>query len=308
MSDTTALDPDDREGLERERDFLLRSLDDLDREREKGAIDDESYTRLHDDYTARAAAVIRTLRDGVDVRPVAPPTSRRRRVITLVGIAAFVVVVAVVLGAALTDRLPGQTSSGNTGGSAAGGGSATAKGSSGSGTLSITQRIQRLKDSLAANPDDMATRLLLARFLEADGDLAGALQQYDEVLARNPASAEADAQAGRILYLTARAAVKPNPDAVDGLIQQAMARFDQAITADATYADARYFRAIVEANEFGAFAAAQNDLQRYLILAPQGQFGEQARQLLAQVTGILEGTPPTTAPSPPTTPTTRAKR
>jgi tetratricopeptide (TPR) repeat protein len=304
MSDTTILDPDERAQLEHERDFLLRSLDDLDRERDKGAIDDESYARLHDDYTARAAAVIRTLRDGVDVRPIAPPISRRRRVLTILGIVAFAVVVALALAAALGARLPGQTSSGNTGGSAAPGGSSTAKGGSGSGTLSVAQRIQRLKDSLADNPDDLATRLLLARFLEADGDLAGALQQYDEVLARNPASAEAQAQAGRILYLTARAAVKPNPDAVDGLIQQAMARLDQAITVDPSYPDARYFRAIVEANEFGAFAVAQNDLQRYLILAPQGQFGAQARQLLAQVTGILDGTPPSTA----TTPTTRAKR
>jgi tetratricopeptide (TPR) repeat protein len=297
MSDTTILDPDDRAQLERERDFLLRSLDDLEREREKGAIDDESYERLHDDYTARAAAVIRTLRDGVDVRPVAAPTSRRRRVLTVVGIVAFVALVAVTLAAALGARLPGQTSSGNTGGSTASGGSSTAKGSSGSGSLSVAQRIKRLQRALVQNPDDLATRLLLARFLEADGDLAGALQQYDEVLSRNASSAEAQAQAGRILYLTARAAVKPNPDAVDGLIQQAMARLDQAIAIDPSYPDARFFRAIVEANEFGAFAAAQNDLQRYLILAPEGQFGAQARTLLAQVTGILEGTstPPTTA-------------
>ena len=298
MSDTTILDPDERAQLERERDFLLRSLDDLERERDKGAIDDESYERLHDDYTARAAAVIRTLRDGVDVRPVAPPISRRRRVLTVIGIVVFAAVVAIALAAALGARLPGETSSGNTGGSAANGGSG---GSGGSGQLTVPQRIQRLRDTLASNPDDLASRLLLARFLEADGDLAGALQQYDEVLARNPTSAEAQAQAGRILYLTARAAVKSNPDAVDGLVQQAMSRLDQAIVTDPSYPDARFFRAIVEANEFGAFAAAQNDLQRYLILAPQGQFGEQARQLLAEVTTALEGT----SPSATTSPTTR---
>ena len=36
-------------------------------------IDDESYAELHDDYTARAAATIRALRDGVDVTARAPP-------------------------------------------------------------------------------------------------------------------------------------------------------------------------------------------------------------------------------------------
>ena len=274
----------DRAQLERERDFLLRSLDDLERERDKGSIDDESYERLHDDYTARAAAVIRTLRDGVDVRPVAPPTSRRRKVLTAVGVVVFATLVAVALAAALGARLPGDTSSGNTGAS---------RPSTGANQISVAERIRRLEATLAENPDDVASRLLLARFLEADGDLAGALEQYDEVLTRAPTSAEAEAQAGRILYLTAQAAVKSNPGAVDGLVQQARSRLDQAISINPELADARFFRAIVLATEFGAFAAAQNDLQRYLILAPQGQFADQARRLLAEVTGALEASTPT---------------
>ena len=46
---STRLDPDDRGELERERDFLLKSLDDLETERAAGNIDDASYTELHDD-------------------------------------------------------------------------------------------------------------------------------------------------------------------------------------------------------------------------------------------------------------------
>lgn len=279
MSETVV----DRAQLENERDFLLRSIDDLERERDTGSIDDESYTRLHDDYTARAAAVIRTLRDGIDVRPAAPPTSRRRRVLTVVGIVAFAAVVAVALAAALGARLPGETSSGNTGSSSPSGGS---------DEISAAERIRRLEATLAANPDDVATRLLLARFLEAKGDLAGALEQYDQVLARDPRSADAQAQAGRILYLTAQAAVRTSPGAVEGLVQQSRSRLDQAVAINPELPDARFFRAIVLANEFGAFAAAQNDLQRYLILSPQGQFADQARQLLADVTRALEGSPP----------------
>jgi cytochrome c-type biogenesis protein CcmH/NrfG len=286
MTDVPEAADESREQLEREREFLLRSLDDLERERDKGTIDDESYERLHADYTARAAAVIRALRDGVDARPAAPPTSKRRRVLTIVGVVAFGVIAAVALAAALGARLPGETSSGNTG-------SDTRP----TATLSIEGRIERLQAAVAANPDDRASRLLLARFLEADGDLAGSLEQYDQVLARDPTNADAEAQAGRILYLTAQAAVKSAPDQVDSLVQRSRARLDHAVTIDPMYPDARFFRAIVLANEFGDFAAAQNDLQRYLVFAPNGPFANQARALLADVTNALEGTPiPTTAP------------
>src|SRR5690606_37957028 len=45
---------DDLVALEEQRDFLLRSLDDLEREREAGDLDDDDYQALKDDYTARA--------------------------------------------------------------------------------------------------------------------------------------------------------------------------------------------------------------------------------------------------------------
>jgi tetratricopeptide (TPR) repeat protein len=157
-------------------------------------------------------------------------------------------------------------------------------------------RVRRLREAVAANPNDAASRLLLARFLEADGDLAGALAQYDEVLTLDPGSAEAEAQAGRIVYLTARAAVRTNPDQAADLVARARARLDHAVTLDPEYADARYFRAIVSANEFQDWAGAQNDLQRYLVLAPNGTFVVQARDLLARVTQIIDPTSATSQP------------
>ena len=51
----------DRAPLEEQRDFLLRSLEDLEREHEAGDIDDHDYEALRDDYTVRAAAVLRAL-------------------------------------------------------------------------------------------------------------------------------------------------------------------------------------------------------------------------------------------------------
>jgi cytochrome c-type biogenesis protein CcmH/NrfG len=272
-----------REALEAERDFLLRSLDDLEAERAAGGIDDDSYRTLHDDYTARAAAVVRTLRDGIDARPAAPPTSLSRRLLVIGGVCAFALVLGIGLSAALGARLPGQTASGNSGPDVV---TSTSSGPS--------ERRQELEEAVAANPDDATSRVLLARLVETDGDLVGALRLYDEVIALDPASADAHAQSGRILYLTATSGVAPEAD-VAGLVEGSRARLDRAVELDPEYPDARYFRAIVLAYEFGEFQAAQNDLQRYLVGAPNGLFVDDARKLLAQVTTALE-TPTTVAP------------
>ena len=264
--------------LEEERDFLLKSLDDLEHEREAGGIDDASYRALHDDYTARAAAVIRALRDGVDSRPEPEHRPLSRRWLVVGGLVAFAVIAGVVLAFALGARLPGETSSGNTG-------------SSDGQRPSASDRRERLEKAVAANPDDVASRLLLAQYLEADDDLAAALRQYDEIIRIDPGNAQAQAQSGRILYLTATAA--DATDAAD-LVDAARARLDKAVDLDPELPDARFFRAIVLANEYGDFAAAQGDLQRYLVAQPEGTFADQARQLLVDVTAALESPPPST--------------
>jgi hypothetical protein len=51
----------DLETMEQEREFLLRSLADLDAEYEAGDIDDDDYRTLTDDYTVRAATVLRAI-------------------------------------------------------------------------------------------------------------------------------------------------------------------------------------------------------------------------------------------------------
>ena len=58
------MDPDELARLEEERRFLLRSITDLEREYEAGDVDDDDYQTLMDGYTARAAAVMRTIDDG----------------------------------------------------------------------------------------------------------------------------------------------------------------------------------------------------------------------------------------------------
>jgi hypothetical protein len=63
-----SLDPDTLAVLDEQRDFLLRSLADLEREHEAGDVDDHDYVTLKDDYTARAARTIRAIEGRVLAR------------------------------------------------------------------------------------------------------------------------------------------------------------------------------------------------------------------------------------------------
>ena len=89
----------DRAPLEEQRDFLLRSLDDLEREHDAGDIDEADYLALRDDYTVRAAAVLRTLDAHVALQ-TEPAGPKRRIVLWSVGIVALAVLAGI--GVALT--------------------------------------------------------------------------------------------------------------------------------------------------------------------------------------------------------------
>jgi tetratricopeptide (TPR) repeat protein len=289
------VDAERRRQLEEERDFLMQSLDDLELERESGGIDEESYHELHDDYTARAAAVLRTLRDGVDVTPPATPRSPsrgRRRIALVTAVAVFAVAAGVSLAYALGARLPGQTSSGN---------SAAAPSTTNAAGRALAQKITQLQDQVNAKPDDYDLRLQLAQAYEENGDLQNALKQSDQAITIDANRPQAHANAARLIYLASEAA--PAQSAKNQLVAQALAGFNQAITVDPNYADAYYFRAVLYTQSLRDYARAQVDLQNYLLKAPDGQWAALARQLLSQVTTALES-PSTTVP--PTT-TTRKK-
>src|SRR3954466_14643980 len=91
-------EPANLEELEDEREFLLRSLDDLDNELVAGNIDPDTYRVLHDDYTARAAAVIQSITDGVDRKSAAEKrVPSLMRFLTIGGIVVFAALAAVLL-------------------------------------------------------------------------------------------------------------------------------------------------------------------------------------------------------------------
>jgi len=148
--------------LEEERAFLLRSLDDLDREHDVGDIDEADYVTLRDGYTSRAAAVLRAIESA---RAAPAKKTRNWRRLALWG--AVVVVVAVAAGVLVAwasgDRLPGDSSSGD-----------------------IAQNV--------------TSELAEARSLQAS-DLKGAIQRYDDVLKVEPDNAEALAYRGWLVAL-----------------------------------------------------------------------------------------------------------
>jgi len=277
---------EERARLEAERDFLLQSLDDLEAERASGGIDDESYRALHDDYTARAAATIRALRDGVDARPVAAPVPFRRRATVIAAIVVFAVAIGVSLAYALGARLPGQTSSGNSQSTVA------------TGALdrctNASARIPELEKTLAAKADDIESRLLLARLVECQGRLVDAVREYDTIRFIDPTSVRAEANSGRVLYLAAVAVTSSAPNQATQLFDQSRARLDRAVQMNPQYPDVRFFRAIVLAKEYQEFELAQADLQRYLVLAPNGPYAADARAFLQQVTNAIESPTTTT--------------
>ncbi len=117
MSETAAkpsLDPDVLVALERERDFLLRSLDDLDAERAAGDLDTSDHAALADDYTRRLAEVARSIDeertafDQVDTK-----LDTRQRVFTVIGIVVLAVLAGVLLGQASGFRSPEDSVTGD---------------------------------------------------------------------------------------------------------------------------------------------------------------------------------------------------
>ena len=93
VSTRRVLDPDALAALEDERDFLLRSLADLEREHEAGDVDHTDYVALKDDYTARAAAVLRSIEQRrTAIADAAPAPSAGRRLAWVAGIVVLAVV------------------------------------------------------------------------------------------------------------------------------------------------------------------------------------------------------------------------
>ena len=277
MSPSTRFDPDALASLESERDFLLRSIADLETEREAGNLDDERYRALKDDYTARAAAVLRSIEEGQDAVQAVAPVPRKRKLFTGGAVLAFVLVAALALAAASGKRREGQTATGN------------AQGNRTEATQPAGDRKAALERQIAEHPDDPAAHLVYARFLlETSDPNSGAawpppdaIKAYLKAAQLDPNNPEANAYAGWTLYLATQNS-EADPKTVGELIDRALVRLDAAVAANDSYPDGHFFRAMVQLRGKNNPKAAIPDFERYLVLVPEGQLNGQVKQLLDQ--------------------------
>lgn len=156
-----------RDELEEERDFLLSSLRDLERERENGELSERDYAALHADYTARAAVVLRALERGParvarrGKQQPAPVRTKRPLVITL-GVVALIAAMAA-------------------------GAVVTFSGARGSGPIT------------GSAPDSASAKIQQALQLESEGKASDALKVYDDLLKTDPKNVQALAYRGWLL-------------------------------------------------------------------------------------------------------------
>ena len=106
------MNPDELARLEEERNFLLDSLRDVERERSAGDIDDEDYATLKSGYTQRAADVLKAIEAGQSTLNRRAPKSRAKAIGVSFAIVVFSCLAGWLLASQSGQRLPGQTSTG----------------------------------------------------------------------------------------------------------------------------------------------------------------------------------------------------
>jgi tetratricopeptide (TPR) repeat protein len=229
--------PDLLVALEEERDFLLRSLDDLDREHDAGDVGDADYQALRDDYTARAAAVIRRIEARNEaVAATRPHRPRRRAIVVGVAVVLLGVMAGVLVAQASGRRAPGEGITGDI------------RQTSRDLLLTAQQDIGQANAALRSGDSE-----------EAVASFRAALDAYDRVLDLSPTNTEALTYKGWLLHQLALLASDPSAGSAAELEREARSLLDQAIEVDPSYPDSRVFRAILARNA-GDDARARADL------------------------------------------------
>jgi tetratricopeptide (TPR) repeat protein len=250
----------DREELEAERDFLLQSLDDLDSELAAGNIDPASYRELHDDYTARAAAVIKKLNadddDSDDDDDVAVPPARSMKWVTIGALVVFVALASFLLAHAVGQRQPGGTPTGN-----------DQVQSQQQSSADQASELAAAKSNAEANPRSYDARIRYARDLLGAGQYPTAIEEYVAASNIDPKQPEALAYSGWISALVAREVSDQNAKLT--LLNNATVRLNQAIAVDPNYAPAYVFTGLLLSQIENKPCDAVPVFQRYLALAPQ---------------------------------------
>jgi hypothetical protein len=245
--------------LEEERDFLLRSLDDLENEYAAGDIDAADYAQLKDSYIARTAEVLRA----IELGPRTPHPARRPRTFLTVGIVAVVAVaVAILLPRALGERSAGQSITGNA--------AETANG--------LLVEARQRQDS-----DPQGALDLFRQVLKTDPDNAEALTYSGWLLAR----------------IASTAVQRNLDDQGEQLMVQAEQSIDRAIVVAPSYADPYCFKAIIRFRFYSDAAGAKGPIGTCAASNPPAAVADLVSNLATEIDAALgTGTaaPTTTAP------------
>ncbi len=265
----SALDPDELAALEEQRDFLLRSIEDLDREHDAGDLEDDDHRTLKDDYTARAADVLRAIEEQRTAFDAARSSRSRGRTLAWVAaVVLFAVVSGVVVASALGSRKAGESSSGG---------------------ISVAQT---------------GTQRANACIPKMQTDPQAASDCFEKILAEDPANVVALTWSAWQLSLSA-----DNFDEVERRTAKALAavRLDAAVESDARYSYARAFRAIV-AYRNGRYEDAATYLQEFKDNDPASDAAAIMDQmdLEAKLAKALAGPANATTSTPGAMPTTTA--
>jgi cytochrome c-type biogenesis protein CcmH/NrfG len=251
VSPADRTDERDRHRLEAERDFLLRSLDDLDRERDAGGIDDDTYAVLHADYTARAAAATRTL-SGVagtarGTRVNADDSRHPRRLLTSIVLAIMVLAITLVVLVSLAPRNPSETVTGN-------------QPDVSTTTFDVRAEFDRLTNAVEADPEDAEARRALGLFLFQGEQYGPAIEQLREAVRLDPDNVEGQTFYGWGIWQLAQQA--PQGDGRDDLVDIAIDHLLIALERATDDASVHTFLGVVLFRGKGDAAAAVPHLER----------------------------------------------
>lgn len=249
--------------LEDERDQLLRSLEELDRELAEGDIEEADYHALKEDCTVRAAAVLRAIDDAKSTQALPAPVvseasapdvgprgeahahrGRKRMALTVLAVVALMAVAGVLVSRSAEERQAGEAATG---------------------------------DIAATGPTgDVARALETARQLREQGQTLAAIRTYDEVLARDPKQPEALAYRG---WLVRQAGAQSgNTELVD----KGLEYVNRAVAADPSYPWAHFFRGLILYEDKGDPAAAVPELRAFLDAGPPPAMVPAVQELLRQ--------------------------
>lgn len=246
-----ALDPDTVVALEEERDFLLKSLDDLEREHDAGDVDDVDYVELRDDYTARAAASIRALDQHATVMAA---KKGERSWMRVAGVLVVVVLIAGAIGWFVADSSGRR----DPGGSVSGG--------IRSGSLAEIQKAKAFTGQAQQALSDGDSQQAVEYFQQAIG-------AYDAALAIDPNSAEALTYQGWLLHnLYLLFTNSGATERAEQFEQDALESINQALVIDPDYSDALVFRAVIALRQ----GRAEDALADLNALPPDGLPSEMA--------------------------------